>query len=74
MFERLKQTERIIRFENTDLIPPQDMSRYFSSAARAAARVIWTFNGTIDNIERDQRRSNEPLKRYPNSPKRCGKV
>ena len=29
------------------------MSRYFSSAAKAAARIIWTFNGTTKNLERD---------------------
>jgi len=29
------------------------MSRFFSSAVRTAARIIWTFNGTTRNLERD---------------------
>ncbi|KAH8727588.1 hypothetical protein GQ44DRAFT_824905 [Phaeosphaeriaceae sp. PMI808] len=29
------------------------MSRHFSSAVRAAARIIWTFNGTTKNLESD---------------------
>ncbi|KAK0111541.1 hypothetical protein ONS95_001894 [Cadophora gregata] len=29
------------------------MSRYFSSAVRTAARIIWTFKGTTKNLEMD---------------------
>jgi hypothetical protein len=29
------------------------MSRHFSSAVRAAARILWSFNGTTKNLERD---------------------
>jgi len=49
------------------------MSRHFSSAVRAAARIIWTFNGTTRNLERDLAAVEQAVRANPELAKKVKK-
>ncbi len=46
-------TRRNSQFEAYLPLPLPNMSRNFSSAVRAAVRILWTFNSTAKILERD---------------------